>query len=212
MAYSSISLITLFADAAVDGVVVGAQAALRTGVGHLLDEYDDVHACAKPSHAVMVRHRLRDAAPMLPASSLVAAPVTTGHRVRQLPHRLATLRHHWRMLRLLPMLLILALALFAVDRLPVRDEDEIRGLPKVLWVLDHPAVPAARIGGLVHRRPAARRARCPARSGGRAAPAATATERSAGGSTGGARSHPDDDPEFLAPPRRAAPPRPRKTQ
>ena len=43
MAYSSISLMTLLADAAVDGVVVSAQVALRAGVGHLLDEYDDVH-------------------------------------------------------------------------------------------------------------------------------------------------------------------------
>jgi hypothetical protein len=39
------------------------------------------------------------------------------------------------MLRLLPMLLILALALFAVIDCLSRDEEEIRGLPKVLWVL-----------------------------------------------------------------------------
>jgi hypothetical protein len=39
------------------------------------------------------------------------------------------------MLRLLPMLLILALALFAVIDCLSRDDDEIRGLPKVLWVL-----------------------------------------------------------------------------
>src|SRR4030095_16206954 len=39
------------------------------------------------------------------------------------------------MLRLLPMLLILALALFAVIDCLSRDDDEVRGLPKVLWVL-----------------------------------------------------------------------------
>jgi hypothetical protein len=39
------------------------------------------------------------------------------------------------MLRLLPVLLILALALFALVDCLARDEDEIRGLPKVLWVL-----------------------------------------------------------------------------
>jgi hypothetical protein len=39
------------------------------------------------------------------------------------------------MLRLLPVLLILALALFALVDCLARDEDEIRNLPKVLWVL-----------------------------------------------------------------------------
>ena len=39
------------------------------------------------------------------------------------------------MLRLLPVLLILALALFALIDCLARDEDEIRALPKVLWVL-----------------------------------------------------------------------------
>src|SRR5262245_2116587 len=39
------------------------------------------------------------------------------------------------MLRLLPMLLILALTLFAVIDCLSRDDDEFRGLPKVLWVL-----------------------------------------------------------------------------
>ena len=40
------------------------------------------------------------------------------------------------MLRLLPMLLILALALFAVIDCLSRDDDEVRGLPKVLWLQD----------------------------------------------------------------------------
>ena len=39
------------------------------------------------------------------------------------------------MLRLLPVLLILSLALFALVDCIARDDDEIRGLPKVLWVL-----------------------------------------------------------------------------
>jgi hypothetical protein len=39
------------------------------------------------------------------------------------------------MLRLLPMLLLLAFALLALIDCLARDESEIRGLPKVLWVL-----------------------------------------------------------------------------
>jgi hypothetical protein len=38
------------------------------------------------------------------------------------------------MLRLLPMLLILGLALFALIDVLARDDDEIRGLPKIVWV------------------------------------------------------------------------------
>jgi Phospholipase_D-nuclease N-terminal len=39
------------------------------------------------------------------------------------------------MLRFLPVLLLLALTLFALIDCLSRDEDEIRALPKVLWVL-----------------------------------------------------------------------------
>ena len=39
------------------------------------------------------------------------------------------------MLRLLPMLLVLGLALLALIDCLARDEHEIRGLPKVIWVL-----------------------------------------------------------------------------
>jgi len=38
------------------------------------------------------------------------------------------------MLRFLPILLVFALALFALIDCLARDEDEIRGLPKVIWV------------------------------------------------------------------------------
>jgi hypothetical protein len=39
------------------------------------------------------------------------------------------------MLRLLPLLLILAFTLYALIDCLARDEDEIRALPKVIWVL-----------------------------------------------------------------------------
>ncbi|WP_203899219.1 PLD nuclease N-terminal domain-containing protein [Virgisporangium aliadipatigenens] len=38
------------------------------------------------------------------------------------------------MLRLLPVLIVIGLALLALIDCLARDEDEIRGLPKVLWV------------------------------------------------------------------------------
>jgi len=63
----------------------------------------------------------------------VALPGENGHRS---PYPTST-RYViiGRMLRLLPVLLILALALFALVDCLARDEDEIRALPKVLWVL-----------------------------------------------------------------------------
>ena len=44
------------------------------------------------------------------------------------------LGHHGHMLRLLPMLLILGLALVALIDCLARDQEDIRGLPKVVWV------------------------------------------------------------------------------
>ena len=107
------------------------------------------------------------------------------------------------MLRLLPMLLILALALFAVIDCLSRDDDEIRGLPKVLWVLVILLFPLlGSLAWFIAGRP--RGAGLPGRggSGGPAAgPGAGPGERrfgrSTGGSTGGRVVAPDDDPEFL---------------
>ena len=48
MAYSSISLMTLFAEPRSTVLSSRAQVALRAGVGHLLDEYDDVHRSPTP--------------------------------------------------------------------------------------------------------------------------------------------------------------------
>jgi hypothetical protein len=69
---------------------------------------------------------------MLPVSSLRSVR-DPGHG-SALPD-LATLRHHWRMVRLLPLLLILAFTLYALIDCLARDEEEIRTLPKVIWVL-----------------------------------------------------------------------------
>jgi hypothetical protein len=101
------------------------------------------------------------------------------------------------MLRLLPMLLILALALFAVIDCLSRDDDEIRGLPKVLWVLVILLFPLlGSLAWFIAGRP--RGAALP----GRAASAGSGGGerrfgRPTGGSTGGRVVAPDDDPEFL---------------
>jgi hypothetical protein len=99
------------------------------------------------------------------------------------------------MLRLLPMLLILALALFAVIDCLSRDDGEIRGLPKVLWVLVILLFPLlGSIAWFIAGRP--RGAALPGRGSG-----GTGGERrfgrSTGGSTGGRVVAPDDDPDFL---------------
>ena len=44
------------------------------------------------------------------------------------------MRHHGRMLRFLPMLLVLGLGLVAVIDCLSSDDEEVRGLPKVVWV------------------------------------------------------------------------------
>ncbi len=102
------------------------------------------------------------------------------------------------MLRLLPMVLILALALFAVIDCLSRDDDEIRGLPKVLWVLVILLFPLlGSLAWFIAGRP--RGAGLPGRAG--SGSGGTGGERrfgrSTGGSTGGRVVAPDDDPEFL---------------
>ncbi len=100
----------------------------------------------------------------------------------------ATLRHHWHMLRLLPMLLLLGFALVAlIDCLSRENEEEIRGLPKVVWVFVILLFPL--LGGLAWffaGRPRSPRSRAPWRpTGGQ-----PRTERQR-------PLAPDDDPEFL---------------
>jgi hypothetical protein len=101
------------------------------------------------------------------------------------------------MLRLLPMLLILALALFAVIDCLSRDDDEIRGLPKVLWVLVILLFPLlGSLAWFIAGRP--RGAALPGRSGsGGPGGGERRFGRGTGGSPGGRVVAPDDDPEFL---------------
>jgi hypothetical protein len=88
------------------------------------------------------------------------------------------------MLRLLPVLIVLGLALVALIDCLARDEDEIRGLPKVIWVFVILLFPL--LGGVAWffagraRSPEGR----PRRRPGLGAPPARPLA-------------PDDDPEFL---------------
>jgi hypothetical protein len=106
------------------------------------------------------------------------------------------------MLRLLPVLLILALALFALVDCLARDEDEIRGLPKVLWVLVILLFPLlGSVAWFVAGRPhgaALPGAGFGARPGSDASPDEHRINPFGRGSGGPKRAlAPDDDPEFL---------------
>jgi len=91
------------------------------------------------------------------------------------------------MLRLLPVLLILGLALLALIDCLARDEDEIRGLPKVLWVFVILLFPLlGSLAWFVAGRP--REATGWGHGGGTGRPPRSAPKRPLA---------PDDDPEFL---------------
>jgi hypothetical protein len=103
------------------------------------------------------------------------------------------------MLRLLPMLLILALALLALIDCLARDENEIRGLPKVLWVLVILLFPL--LGSAAWFLAGRPRGAAPpgAGSGQGSGSGFGIRDRLSGGSSGrtGKPLAPDDDPEFL---------------
>jgi hypothetical protein len=94
------------------------------------------------------------------------------------------------MLRFLPVLLLLALTLFALIDCLSREEDEIRALPKVLWVLIILLfAPIGPVAWLIAGRPR-----------GAALPGAGRSARGdspAGPSAPRRQVAPDDDPEFL---------------
>jgi hypothetical protein len=96
-------------------------------------------------------------------------------------------------------LLILALALFALVDCLARDEDEIRGLPKVLWVLVILLFPLlGSVAWFVAGRPHG--AALPGAglgSGSAASTASSASTRSAADPAAQRALAPDDDPEFL---------------
>jgi Phospholipase_D-nuclease N-terminal len=104
------------------------------------------------------------------------------------------------MVRLLPLLLILAFTLYALIDCLARDEDEIRALPKVIWVLIILLfMPLGPVAWFIAGRPrgsAARPARRPDDApedvvGGYSLGTGSPTGR------GGRPLAPDDDPEFL---------------
>jgi hypothetical protein len=98
------------------------------------------------------------------------------------------------MLRFLPMLLILGLALCALIDCLARDEDEIRGLPKVLWVLVILLFPL--LGSLAWF--FAGRPRGAALPGPGGAGRSSGSRFTGGSETPGRRPvAPDDDPDFL---------------
>jgi hypothetical protein len=103
------------------------------------------------------------------------------------------------MLRLLPMLLILALALLALIDCLSRDDNEIRGLPKVLWVLVILLFPLlGSAAWFLAGRP--RTAGLPGAGSGRGTGSGFGLrDRWTGGGSGrpGRALAPDDDPEFL---------------
>ncbi len=104
------------------------------------------------------------------------------------------------MLRFLPLLLILALTLYALIDCLSRDEEEIRSLPRLLWVLIILLfAPIGPVAWFIAGRPRGASTR-------RRGPRATGTDEVVGGysmgSTGGPGRTgrpvaPDDDPEFL---------------
>ena len=103
------------------------------------------------------------------------------------------------MLRLLPLLLILAFTLYALIDCLARDEEEIRALPKVIWVLIillfTPLGPIAWF--LAGRAP---RASAPTASGGAPDDVVGGYSLGSPGSSAGRSGRPiapDDDPEFL---------------
>jgi hypothetical protein len=101
------------------------------------------------------------------------------------------------MLRLLPMLLVLAFALLALIDCLARDESEIRGLPKVLWVLVILLFPLlGSAAWFIAGRP--RGAALPGAGSGPgrgSGPGSGIRDRRSGGT--GRPLAPDDDPEFL---------------
>jgi hypothetical protein len=105
------------------------------------------------------------------------------------------------MLRLLPMLLILALALLALIDCLSRDDNEIRGLPKVLWVLVILLFPLlGSAAWFIAGRP--RSAGLPGAGSGPGTGSGFGSgirDRLSGGGSGrtGRPLAPDDDPEFL---------------
>jgi hypothetical protein len=105
------------------------------------------------------------------------------------------------MVRLLPLLLILAFSLYALIDCLARDEDEIRALPKVIWVLIILLfMPLGPVAWFIAGRPRGRAARSGHRRtdeapedvvGGYSMGTGPTTNR------GGRPLAPDDDPEFL---------------
>jgi hypothetical protein len=102
------------------------------------------------------------------------------------------------MLRLLPMFLILALALLALIDCLARDENEIRGLPKVLWVLVILLFPLlGSLAWFIAGRP--RSAALPGAGSGQGHGSGPGIRPrwSSGSGNAGRPIAPDDDPEFL---------------